>query len=517
MDSLREVVYMLDRYKVRQIDVLTNNGDPKESRYFECYVGLREGRWKDNDEIAAHFGIEPGSKTFTRFKNELKKRLSNSLLFIDTSLPEFNDYNRAYISLLNQWAVAKLLFHRGAKSAFMELAEQALSIARKFEYVDLIFDILRTIKIATLPLPQYHKEYQRYKDLYYQYKIAFEADLAAREAYESAIDMLVGKRGYKKDFSAQTRALQLTLKPFAEQNDFVVFNYYYRLLDIYADLMEHKWADALEKTTAAKTFLESKPFMAQAYWLSFAHQEVACLIMLNQFERTQETLAKMREMATEGFPNWFKTFELGAIAAFYAGDYTEVWKICKTVTKHPRFSEISSMDQESWRVFQGYLVLLVKGGAIPLSPREKGEVEKFRLQSWLNDLPLFSQDKRGANIPVLILQALLQLQENRLYAFESRVEALRKYRQRNLDANDEHFRTDCFIRLLELLPRFAGKAAPIRQEGEKWLEKMRAVSNDLLDRSYEVEVVPYERQWEWVLNMLEKQPLAVAPGEAQTR
>lgn len=160
------------------------------------------------------------------------------------------------------------------------------------------------------------------------------------------------------------------------------------------------------------------------------------------------------------------------------------------------------MDQESWRLFYGYLNLLSRMGQLSLSPREKGGVEKFRFSSWLNDMPLYSQDKRGANVPILIIQAIFLLLDNRTEEFDNRVEALRKYRQRNLDPDNEHFRTHCFIRLLELVVKHGYQAGPTAHEAEKWLTMMGSVSNDLLDRSFEIEVVPYERQWEWVMEIL---------------
>ncbi len=117
------------------------------------------------------------------------------------------------------------------------------------------------------------------------------------------------------------------------------------------------------------------------------------------------------------------------------------------------------------------------------------------------------QDKRGANIPVLIFQALFLLYDGRFDDFDNRVEALRKYRQRNLAPESEHFRTDCFIRLLENVTKYGYRHQAVEKAAVPLLEKLHSVSNDLLDRSFEIEVVPYERQWEWVRDILKMQYL----------
>jgi hypothetical protein len=507
MDTLREIAYILDRYKVRQIDVLSNSSQPRESRYFECYTGLREGRWANEAEMAAHFQMELDSKSFARFKNEVKKRLHNSVLFIDTSLPEFNDYNRAFVTVMQDMAVAKTLYYRGARLAFLELAEQILVVARKFEYVDVVFEILNYLKLATISYAQHKKDYLKYNTLYQEYKKAYWEEMQVREAYEALILLMVNKKGLKTEYAGLARELLAPLHPLAQGNNFVMFQCYYRLLDLYADTLEHRWEPALEKARSASVFFRGKTFRPQGILLSFGMQEASCLCMIGHSSEASTVLDQLLRDANEGLPNWFKLHELSAVNAFYSSDYANAWDTVRLILRHPRFSTISAMDQESWRLYQGYLYFLAKAGVLQLSPREKGDIEKFRLSSLLNNLPLFSIDKRGGNIPVLLLQVLFLLHDNRLDEFDNRVEALRKYRQRNLEADSEHFRTDCFIRLLETVVKNGYKIPAIQKDAEPLLQKMSSVSIDLLDRSFELEVVPYERQWRWVLALLQKQPL----------
>ncbi|MBK8554606.1 MAG: hypothetical protein IPL65_01995 [Lewinellaceae bacterium] len=508
METLREVIQILDRYKVREIDVITNppKSEPelrKENRYFELYAGIREGRWANEEEIALHFGMEAASKKFQRFKNETRKRLYNSILFIDTTLPDFNDYNRAYANLMQQWAVAKSLQHRGARQAFLEIAENALRVAIQFEYVDIAFEILKSIKSSIIPYPQFQKTYLQRKEQYEQYKALYLAELLARESYEGLILPLTRKKGFRREHAEEARQLLLPLKPYAAKVDTVVFQYYYRIIDLYASILEHNWEAAYRKAREAKDFFISKPFEPLFCIIAFSHQIAGALIMLNRFEEAQTECRELLPLLSDLHSNWFKTNELLVVCLMYSGKYSEAWEIQKSILRNKNFTQISSMDQESWLVVKGYLSLLAKANVLQLSPREKGDVENFRLSSWLNDLPLFSQDKRGANIPVLIAQAMFLLLDQRFEEFDNRVEALRKYRQRNLDAGSEHHRTNCFIRLLELIPKNGYVVCNIEKEAGAWLEKMSGVSSDIIDRSYELEVVPYERQWRWILGILD--------------
>ncbi|MBL7776639.1 MAG: hypothetical protein JNK89_11595 [Saprospiraceae bacterium] len=505
MQLLLEVVQLLDRYQVRQIDVLTNprsTTDSKEHRYYEFYSGLRDGRWQTEAEAAASFGMEADSKAFARLKKELLKRLQNSILFIDTTLPEFTDHSRAHLTLRQRWALAMTLWSRGMMRSFQEIAFELLQLASKYEFIDLAAEIAMYLKANIVTYPQLNQHYARIKNQHDEFRAALQAELAVREAYEAVILPLTSKKGYKKENNEIARKYSQELRPLAEQYQHIALQKLYRLLELYVEQFDRNWAAALQKARSARLYFKNKPFDTKHHQLAFSQQEIGCLIMLGRYAEAKEICAEVQPLANESIYNHFKTRELALVCELYAADYAEAWRHCKEVMRHPRFREISTMDQESWRLFYGYLCFLVKSKRLELSPREKGEVEKFRLGSWLNDLPLFSQDKRGANVPTLILQAMFLLLDGKLEAFDNRIEALRKYRQRNIDADEEHFRTSCFIRLLELVVRHGYQRNALQVEAEQLVAAMSRVSNDILDRSFEIEVVPYERQWEWIAAML---------------
>lgn len=511
METLKELIGFLDRYKVRQIEVLTNNptkSDKQETRYFECYVGMREGRWANEEEVARHFGLELDSKAYNRFKNEVKKRLLNSVLFVDTSLPEFSDYARAAITLSQQWAVAKTLVSRGLNQLFIELSFKLLDGAIKYEFLPEIVEISRLLKARLAHYPQYVRDYQRASAIFEQYYPAFLAEVRIRNAYESVIHPLSLKKGLPSEVGQQVGELIRELQPLADAFNYLIPNFTFRLLQIFAATYNKNWPEAIRLADEALDFVETKTFVHRMFRLSMLHQKANCQVMTGQFEAAEITLKEALPLSEEGTTNWFKTQEVLLVNALYAEDYSRAWNLWKDNSRHPRYFVMPALDQETWRLYQGYLFLLVKLGKLDVSPREKGEIEKFRLSSWLNDLPLHSQDKRGANIPLLILQALFLLHADRLDEFDNRVEAMRKYRQRNLDHPTEHLRTDCFIRLFELVPKHGYQPEAIARAAEPWLERIQQESIDLLNGAYEVEIVPYERQWQWVMEVLARVPAA---------
>jgi len=501
MEVLKEIVYTLTRYQVRQVDVITNpdtTPSKKDNRYWEAYLGLREQRWEDDEAFAAHFGMEHPSKSFNRFKNELKDRLWNTLLYTEGIGRDQIEYVAVYHNLLQKWAVAEVLKQRGAFKAFRELANDCLALAIKYEFVKMVVDISASIKGNCFLTPSLKKEYQRVKAIYDEYWPVYMAEVSLRNGYEAFLSDLAVAKGYKKKFAPVAAQLVDDFRHLATKYTTVQFQFLYRIIDSYAKVLCHDWGKALVNANDALVFFESKKFQVPAYLIVFNHQKVSCLLMLGRYEEAKFVLEHTLKLTASDSSHHFKNRELATVTALYAEKYSEAWDLCKTALRHERFSKIPLFDQESWRIYYGYLHFLGQTGRLKLSATEKQDLPKFRLSTWLNDLPLYSLDKRGAQIPVLILQTLMLHSEGRWDDLENRIEALRKFRQRNLNPHDEHFRTNIFIHLLELLPKYAHNLPALPAAAAPWLEKLSSAPFDILDRTFEIEVVPYERQWAWV-------------------
>ncbi len=507
MESLKEIAYTLTRYQVRQVDVITNpdlKPSKKGNRYWEAYLGLRQHRWPDDAAMAAHFGMEYPSKKYNRFKNELKDRFWNTLLFTEGVGGDYNEYIAIYHQLLQKWAVSEVLKHRAAYRAYRELANECLVTAMKYEFVKTVVDLTISLKGHYFLAPTQKKEYQRIKAIHAEYWPVYLADVAIRDAYEGFVADFVTIKGFKKNHSLEAEQIVAKFRETAVQVSTSDFQFHYKVLRFYSKALCHDWTAALQVAEEAISFFESKPFLINAYLIGFKYQKASCLLMLARYDEAKVVLDNSLPLAAPDSSHHFKNRELATVNALYMGRYNEAWEICQTVLRKERFEKIPLIDQETWRIYQGYLHFLAQTGRLELSPKEKGELPKFRLSSWLNDLPLYSLDKRGAQIPVLIFQALILLSENRWDELENRIESLRKFRQRNLDPNDEHFRTNCFIQLLELLPKYAHNLTGLPKAAAPLLKKMSSGKIDILDRTFEIEVVPYERQWGWIEEMLSK-------------
>ena len=98
MKNLIEVGKIVTKKKVRKIEIFDDHSlRTKNSKFNEFYEALMADKFK-NDRDAATFlyGCSPTDDKYRQLKSRFRKRLLNTLFFLDVNLPATSSYDRAY-------------------------------------------------------------------------------------------------------------------------------------------------------------------------------------------------------------------------------------------------------------------------------------------------------------------------------------------------------------------------------------------------------------------------------------
>jgi len=177
--------------------------------------------------------------------------------------------------------------------------------------------------------------------------------------------------------------------------------------------------------------------------------------------------------------------------------FQKAYEIISVTISHKTFDKQPPVIKEAFLVFNAYIQFLIK-----LKMVEPADGSEFRLNKFLNQVPEYSRDKQGINIPILLIQILFFLVEKKHNRIIDRMESLNLYAYRHLK-KDDSFRSQCFIRMLSELVKADFKRKGTVFRTEKILGKMKAVLFETFPGSTEIEIIPYEHLWEVVLNQLE--------------
>ncbi len=464
------------------------------------YAGLCEGKWKTEEDFAKTFGFEGINRQYRRFAQNLFERILTSTLFLNLSDETKKDHRNIGMEVSRKNAIADILRKYGAINAFFSVAEDCLKLAQDVEDIPTVLSLTNRLRPFYLVNPKHRDKYQAVRKLHDEYWEAMRVEIAITNAYEDFICQYLGKRGFKYKL-ADLIDQMLEDNSIAKEYPHHLIQFYYQLLQIYSKELRHLWAETLTIIESAEVFFKSKKYVSTSALLIFGNHRVGCLLMLGRLEEAYTISIHNESYAPEGIHNWFKNREIRTAVLFYAQRWTDAWATVKGAMQHQKYKDLTPLDQEAWRLYYGYIVFVLRFKKVTLAEEDMTEVNKFRIISWSNDMTLLSQDKQGSNIPIRILQIMFSMLEGKFDKLEEQIDALHKYRHRHFDRESEHYRTDCFIELLVLLPKYATQPDELHARAQEWLEKLRENPNPIFDQSYETEILQYELAWAWMAEM----------------
>jgi hypothetical protein len=163
------------------------------------------------------------------------------------------------------------------------------------------------------------------------------------------------------------------------------------------------------------------------------------------------------------------------------------------------YRSLPATTAQTWLVFEAHMYFLASVEKIDSISQPEA---KFKVYKFLNNIPIYSKDKMGLNIAVLIMHVLILLQQRKFGEIIDRVDALNQYCHRHL-RKDETFRSNCFIKMLLKIVRADFNRKRAERYAEPILKKLTSAPFVLSDQNIEVEILPYEDLWNIVLELLE--------------
>jgi len=502
MDGLIQLAQLVNRQKAKQIEVIGKK-KVNPSKLDEFYFGIIEGKLTSDQEAASFlYQSKPSSHAYKKLKNRLQDRLINSVFFIDVNKPSYTDYDKAYYNAQKGLAACNVLFGKFARNAAIELAEKIIRIAVKYEFSEIIINLcLKLSRHFGSSLQGNLKKYVYYRELHLQYFEIFSAEVLA-EGYFNELRM----------HYTNSTATQLNIADKAEKYALNLEEYKGKVITtrflLFSNLVfsqEHESRNDYGKLLtvcqeATKQLMSKENFRKNAVYL-FLSKMLICHFKLKQFDEGILAYKKSLKLISKYSLNWFNLNDSYFKLALHSNKYQEAYKILLIVKSNQSLNTKYNNIKETWRINEAYVNFFTIIGKIQRSETDTVS-GKFRINKFLNEVPVFSADKRGHNIPILIIQILFLLQQKKYGKVIDKVEALNAYCYRYLK-KDDTFRSNCFIKMLLLLPKCNFHRIAVERKSKTLLGKLNSVPLEIARQSADIEIVPYEDLWEIVMDMLE--------------
>ncbi len=482
-DLIELVTYLRDRPPALSDALITSAHAEDENLYLKLFHAIAKEQVQ-SDEQAAHFlyGAAPSEKKYQMLKVRLKERLINSIFLIPRRKISPASYFQMYHQCMKNYFAAQILLCTGARLAATSLAKASLNMAIKYEFNEFKWLTARILR-NDAALRGAGQEVIRYNEIIHKALQAIRLENRAEHLYDMLLAQTARTRSHRPDTGALAKSAYQKCREMVKYRSsfnlqvtcFRIGMIYYQLIKDYPKLIKH--LDQFE------SFLRRYPHAAlPARRGEIALVKMVACIYLRDFAQGKRNAEEALRNFRHGSNNWFIVMENYFLLCMQALEFDLAEQLLDQTTRHERYAFQSTIRKETWKVFEAYLVYA--------RPARK-EKSPFRIDKFLNEVPIFYKDKSGLYPAVLIAQVLFLFDSWNEQRLERCLESLRIYASRYLKMAYSP-RTIHFIKIMRILFNF--HYDPKKAEA-RIAQKYQAMQQALSAKREELdtlEIIPYE-------------------------
>lgn len=503
MRELTELIKITQRIETKKIKIIDKSTLTEGEKLTQLFSGVANGQWASDKEAAiAIYGKAYKPSNYTSLKNHLTERLLNSLFFINLSDFQYNSFQKSYFESEKLRAIVKILAGSGAKLLSTKLAEKLIKKTLKFEFTQINLEIAKLLR-RHYRIHQKNKKKATYYNEVVQHQLnLLIAETEIEDSYEQLVQKIGNKRNTKQALIQERKHLAYKTRSIFPRKQSYKLMFFANLIFVLEHELTKDYAKIKEACKAAIAYYDNKQKGGLSEKkLIFQIKLLAVCLSQKDFEEGTLFFKSINDSIIKGSINWFITLDHYFLLCFHTENYEKGVHVFEMATGHTNYRTLPPYYREIWLVYEAYIDYLKYVGLLEVSTKKN-----FRIAKFLNNVPVFSKDKTGINISILIIHCLLLIAQGKKSKVIDRTEALQTYTYKYLK-NDDSLRSNCFIKMLiKMVAANFHKKRTIHKT-EKLFDKLKATPTFEKGQSNYVEIVPYEKLWDICLGQLSNKML----------
>ncbi len=502
MKDLQMLVHLLSGVKVSKLNIIGTEGE-SGTKVQQLYDAILEGEITNDVEGAQRFFPDGANseKYFSKLKRNLKNRLLNTLFFIDVDKPQFTEYQKANQVCYRNLAIVKLLYSYGQRNLGVSIAQKTLKKAVYFDFTEIALMLSKELRIYYSTITGEREKAKRFSDTVDKYLKIYSAELEVDKFYSELIINYIFSKASKPELAEKAVTFCKRLDELILDVDSYRFRFMYYLTYILRYEIQNDYRSTLKLCVQALEYFHGKKHIGVKNVLFNLNMKmIACNIQLQQYEEAKKNVQTCLSLVPEDGYNWYITQDLNFLLMLRSKNYQGALEVYRVILNKSNYLKQQQAILEQWKINEAFINFLILKQKVKLSKGDDRNV--FRVNKFLNEVPKYSRDKRGTNITILILQILFLLEKERYEEIFERIEPLRMYASRYLRKGDT-FRSNCFIKMLMQLPAGHFHREAVKRKAAPYLKKLETMPLDAANQAVELEIIPYEELWEYVMESLD--------------
>lgn len=502
MKNLIEVSKIVTKKKVKKIEIFDSATlDNNSSKFAEFYESLMAGNFRnDRDAASKLYGCSPTQDKYRQLKSRFRKRLFNTLFFIDVNLPSASGYDRAYFTCNKDWTLVKILASNNAHLTAQDMAKSILTTSLKFKFADIIVNCSRVLRQYASEAGD-EKLFEVYDQHMKNYAPILDAEMHSEELFQRVLLKYRKKSTEIEELKGALFSYCDDLVSLSEKYESPIITYNMYLVWAYRYEMQRDYSSMLEVCERAEQYINDNPNYYQESKLAIFHiKKMIAYLHMQDFRNGRVNVEKSLRTFPEGSKLWFQFLEYYLLLAFHTDNYINAMAIFNRAKNHSKFKNLNYQVQEKWKIYEAYLNYFLESQPDKIAVLRAQAKRAFRLNTFLNNPHIYPKQLRTYTVHQVIAQFLFFLEKGNHQQATDRVERLRGYANKQL-TREGQFRMVHFIRLLQQLAKSDYDLRKMSNT-EKYYDRLVATPFMYRGIIQELEIVPFEKLWNYILRRM---------------
>jgi hypothetical protein len=485
MQSIPEILHVLENLSQSGTNLLSEGLQDED---YQEYSVLKEKISERDKRDARKLKISA----------QLKSKLFGLIFSFNPSKSKFNLAARKVVEVIRLSAVADLFAILGFGKPAQEVQKSVYSKSKKYDYNKGILNSSRFLFMQEAQAGNRRKALGYYNECL----SALQIDTYEIKCQWYSAD-LRNHFAKSKEMTSEIREKARTYYEELKQLDKQYFSRIFYLQYIVVGIIHFESIFEYEKLCAflqknLNEFRDRFPFAVNGI-ISFQNYLINYSLHIMSLDVAKLNLTSSLEKVVYRSSRWFRIKELNMLYGLRSGDLNLTIDIYNELSQDARYKRISAAMRNRIEL----LWLYASMSQALQAGRTKGVelLKDVRLGRYLNSIPEFFVDKKGMNVPIIIVQLLYYIILRDLDRLDDRFEAVEKYLTRYM-RNDPLYRANSFVKMLLQVPKQNFHPVAVERHANRYYSNLKSLPFLESKHPMEIELLDFEILWEQVMSFL---------------
>lgn len=456
LTQLRELVSVLIRKKIPDREIFDAETIERKDPRYQLYLGIKNEKFRTLEEAAhAIYKGKAKDNNFRLILSRLRQQLVDVVVHSSSQKDSSqSEYLRASQEIIRGVFEVRSLIANGALAVGRSQAERLLTMAIKYDMNEQASQLARILRSQSV-FQGDRKKFTEYSALCSLHGERAAADIRCEQIIDDVALIFITSADDKPESVTQLEAWSKELRALHKKHPTFIVSLNYFRIHAYTTHARHEHQKSAEHCIEALHYLKEHSHLSSASRVSeFANYALNEYITIGNYADAEQYAQLCFDNCQPYSNQWYAVLSMYFILAMHRADYQQAMDIFRQAAT-PALHAQTTYHRERWKLYAGYLLYLQGIKRIALADkdvtllRKEFKREKFSF-AFNYDLEVYTKDKTGMWIPILILEFLHTVEIGKISEILSLQEKLRTIYYRLL--KPEHYpRANAFFHLLQIL------------------------------------------------------------------